>query len=147
MAAFVERSHQDRYDLCDVILNPPSLNVPCWSIQVACASRHKLFLTSPPSLIVLASSSNFYLLDTVQYKEIIGLWGKKQDKSYQPSGVHNPNRLDTASWLWPKERRQMVEVDLVVQRQGRVAVAPHIAHPRQLLDHERIHPQLRAAAR
>ena len=85
---FFNSGHRMRYIHSDGLSCIPDNDTPLYAIQHTSQPRGNTFVTTPPSLVIYATSSAFYLTCTAYLKHLVGL---------QPNSDHI---LKTTPALW-----------------------------------------------
>jgi len=97
---FVESSHRSRYLKCDGQINLPHGATPLYGIQHVANPRYALYVTSPQSLVIVATDRTLYLASTSELEDLFGRWPAKKPK---PVGPSPELRLNTTPYLWSPE--------------------------------------------
>ena len=106
-AAFFGTSHRSRYLLCDGLLNAPQGDISLYAIQYVPEKTYPVYVTSSESLIVLATSSTFYLIKTSTFERLIGKWPRKK---MPPKGPDLALRINTTPYNWTDPASNKAEV-------------------------------------
>lgn len=93
---FFGSGHRTRYLLCDGLLGMPDDDTPLYAIQHVFYTRATSFLTLPPSLVVFANESAFYLASTEHLKRLIGA----QCTAHSADGSDQGVKLNKTPYLW-----------------------------------------------
>ena len=94
---FSQSSHRSRYLNCDGQLNRPDDETPIYAIQCLSHKKAASYATDPPSLVLLANRSTFYLASTEDMQRAVGRWPKSKR---QPKGPDPELRFNTTPYIW-----------------------------------------------
>lgn len=107
--SFQRTGHRTRFLHCDGLLGMPDDDMPLWAVQHVFHLRASSFLATPPSLVVFANQSAFYLASTEDLQRIIGVQSTKRSHK---QGHKLSSNLNKIPYLWDNSmsvKNQLVE--------------------------------------